>query len=297
MGIWPDECVRCKIVELSGGISARNRANINHTTWSIYREDYLQLGIAEGAKCNAACQICSNRCSSFHAKTFNTPVVEFSAIPMLDKIDPARIVSLSIGGGEPSITSSVIDLLENKLHKLNLQNISFSANGTRAMTEIIPLLERGTRVQVSISMDGTEKIFEYNRWPIKWDKFLATLDTYKELRAEYPNLRISLTPTLSALTIIDYRNILLFAETHAVAMQLSNIQTPDVLQLSKTNTLTLKGKELLLSSLFAEDRQFARLVATDEHDTTDELCEFIEFGDQKRNIQFNDYYRSYGIQI
>ena len=295
---WPKECIRCQTNEALSGTSARISSNLSAERYVTTRPDYLNVSISEGSKCNAACQICNAESSSLYAKTFNIKSTNStSSLPLLKNLAPARIKFLSISGGEPALTQTVIDFLLTDVSKYQLDSLALTSNGTRVIPNIEIPLSSGMKVTVVLSMDGTKSIFEYSRWPIKWNNFIDTLEEYVALRTQYPNLTLTIIPSLSALNVFDYANVLQVVKKYNLILWRSSVQHPSILQFSNTNILTTQAKELLRQSDDSEARALSEFVAIEENDSTLQLMEFIHKGDAARGIQINNYLTESGITI
>ena len=138
-------------------------------------------------------------------------------------------------------------------------------------------------------MDGTDRVFEYCRWPLKWSKFRATLEYYCELSSKYSNLNLSLWSAFSVLSIGDLPNMIMFSESVGINFVGSAIVNPSVLQISNTNYLTVAAKEKLIMSPYDYAHKIANAVAIHTEDNSKQLNQFIKKADTFRNINIIDY--------
>lgn len=285
---WPLECIRCRESEELGLDSVRTISNLKHAQLSSTRSDYIVADVVVDTVCNAACPICSEDLSSTIAKYKSIPINPFNGLDHLAGIDPDRIVQLDILGGEPGASRRSKQFLDDLVKYKNLQAIHISTNGSMKIHQIESLLKKNIRVDLVISMDGTERIFEYCRFPLKWSKFINSVKYYCDLRDQYSHLSILLWSSISALCINDLPNMLKFAQSMNIPLNGSPVQYPQALSIYKKNFLTKGSKSLLEKSNFDFAKKIANLVET-ELDNTIELEEFLKLNDSVRNISFKDY--------
>jgi sulfatase maturation enzyme AslB (radical SAM superfamily) len=62
----------------------------------------------------------------------------------------------------------------------------------------LDLSKRGVQITVTVSLDGIGSVYEYVRWPVKWDKFYNNLMKYRAMP-----VKLNLWTTVSALNVDD----------------------------------------------------------------------------------------------
>jgi hypothetical protein len=155
--------------------------------------------------------------------------------------------------------------------------------------EIERLLEKGVHVDLVISMDGTEQVFEYCRFPLEWDRFSKNVKHYRQLQKQYPNLSLLLWSSISALCISDLPNMIEFAESLGISFNGAPVQFPEVLSIGKTNRLTTQAKAILINSKHQFANKLAPLVAVESKDSTNELEHFLANNDATRKINYRNF--------
>ena len=71
--------------------------------------------------------------------------------------------------------------------------ISIVTNGSVELNkELLQILAKFKRVIVCLSIDGVGPVFEYHRWPLKWNKLLENLTKFRGLQCD---LSVSYTLT------------------------------------------------------------------------------------------------------
>jgi hypothetical protein len=288
---WPDECLRCKTAEEVGLESVRVISNKNHQTFKKVLDDYLIVDIVVDTICNAACPICSEEVSSKIAKLKSIPIVKFDGLNFLNDVPKHRVIQIDILGGEPGASKKSKKLLTELEQYNNLKVVHISTNGSTKILEIENLLKKGTRVDLVISMDGTKSVFEYSRFPIKWNKFVDTISYYKTLQEKYANLSLLLWTSISALCLEDLSNMLKFSKEIGIPLNGSPVHFPNEISISRKNFLTVKSKEILLQDDSDFIKKIVSLIATDEEDSSTELLKFLSNNDQIRKTNYKKVFK------
>jgi len=211
---WPPECVRCRETEPN---SIRAYAKQVHD--KTQRSDYLQVGGVLDNLCNAACQTCnenlSTRIGSLQGRIF--PIVD--NFQRFQNLPRHRIVHLDINGGEPSYSKNYKKIL-NDLPP-NLQTLRLNTNGSRVLTELIEIVQRGVEVTVTMSCDGIGSVHDFVRWPIPWQQFYDNLMVYRSMP-----VKLNLWTTVSVLNVHDLPNIQSFAKQYGIDHSWAYLKQP-----------------------------------------------------------------------
>jgi MoaA/NifB/PqqE/SkfB family radical SAM enzyme len=219
---WPPECVRCQETE-PNSIRVYATALDQHTE----QKDYLQVGGVLDNLCNAACQTCnenlSSRIGSLNGPGF--PIV--NNLEQFWQLPQERIVHLDINGGEPAYSKNYKQILANL--PPNLKTLRLNTNCSTVLTELVDIASAGVEVTVTVSCDGVGSVFEYVRWPIRWQEFYNNLMQYREMP-----VILNLWTTVSVLNIDDLTNIQAFAKEHNIDHSYAYLKMP--YQLSVDNT-------------------------------------------------------------
>ena len=150
-----------------------------------------------------------------------------------------RIVQLDINGGEPSSSKNYLNIIKNL--PPNIKSIRLNTNCSSVITELGELSDKGIKVTVTVSFDGTRSVHEYVRWPIKWEKYYQNLLEYKAMNLS----ELNLWTTVNALNVCDLDNMFSFAEEHNINHSYAFLDFPDELNIKYENKFTLKAKHLL----------------------------------------------------
>jgi sulfatase maturation enzyme AslB (radical SAM superfamily) len=226
-GLWPKWCERCKQTEQENNTSIRLNA-INFDKLQT-KKDYLSVGGVLDNICNSACLTCNENLSTLigglKSKTY--PITDnsnkFWSLPL------DRVVHLDINGGEPSHSKNYKQILAN-LPK-NIKSVRLNTNCSTVLEELIPLVESGVSVTVTVSLDGIGPVHDFVRWPIKWDKFYSNLMRYVDMP-----IKLNLWTTVSALNVDDLPNIIAFAQQHGIDHSYAYLKEPVELTVENKGT-------------------------------------------------------------
>jgi len=212
-GNKPSACHRCWDEEAAGKVSLRQRQ------LEYFPNDYtefIKTGKWEsGPKtavfkssnvCNLACRSCGGwdtntytKEGNHYAKLYNTQIdgkVGNRFIPLLPpkhmdfmqyKDIAGNLEKIDFFGGEPFLNITQLDLLEYLVEQGLSKNITlfYSTNCTNHPTERLKRAwNKFKRIEISVSIDGTNEQFEYMRWPGKWDEATQVLDHILGLKSE-----------------------------------------------------------------------------------------------------------------
>jgi MoaA/NifB/PqqE/SkfB family radical SAM enzyme len=166
------------------------------------------LDIKPGNICNLQCRMCGPASTHrLHKKNQKNQMIEwlgdeenFRKITHIVK----NVVHLKIGGGEPTIMKSTFKLLDycvNEKYSKKMM-LDINTNGTNVST-LYKYLDYFKIVNIIFSIDGIGEIFEYIRFPAKWEKIEKNFINTLKLK----NIQISVNlvvQLLNIFTIEDY---------------------------------------------------------------------------------------------
>ena len=213
----PAECIRCFETEQLNDTSIRKHAiefDIKQT-----QRDYLIVGGVLDNLCNSACMTCNERLSTKigSLKSRQFPIIDNSS--RFWQLPLERVVHLDINGGEPSYSKNYKRILANL--PPSIKSVRLNTNCSTVLTELIPLVERGVDVTVTVSFDGIGEVHDFVRWPIKWDKFYENLMTYKTMP-----VRLNLWTTVSVLNRHQLPDLIEFAKSHGIDHEYAYLKQP-----------------------------------------------------------------------
>ena len=313
-GYKPSQCERCWELEKMGSESYRQ---INNT----YRfpESYAKLEAGDqtvklerleldfGNKCNLACRMCHPYSSSLLAQEVaKDPVNAYTTIDIkfLEEnswvkrsrlFDVVReqghdLKSVYIIGGEPLIMDEQEEFLDLLIELDFAKNISleYNSNITTIGKKWYDKWSNFREVNLNASIDGVGSIYEYVRWPAKWDKIYNNLKELQDWhKQDTTKNKVCVHSTLSNLTVPGIAetadiligemnfNIFFINVDHPTCMR------PEILPASVKQTLARTGIEHIQKnfkdhySLSNVVRTLERVVASSEPSEQDKI-DFIK---------------------
>lgn len=195
----PADCQKCWNVENTGELSRRMLGNQAITKRYKYTEDQIIQDCKEGKNkiilyqlttsnlCDQACVTCGSYLSTKWAELEHRAGKQ--SLPMfqldLDNIDinysEAHIIAFV--GGEPLFDPTNFKILQRLIdHKNYDVIISFTTNGGSTFNpQQLDIIKKFKTVGFTISIDGIESVFEYMRWPGRWDQLQSNIAQYRKL--------------------------------------------------------------------------------------------------------------------
>lgn len=215
-GQWDPGCNNCQSLEKAGMQSFRQGMNQGLDIYGqVGLKGPARLDLMFDLSCNLACRTCGPHSSTFwqkHLQSFgewNTPIFatrkKNEVIDYLDKLDLSNLRQVVFCGGETLLGQEYWDVsrwFTNYLpdSKTNL-TLCFQTNGTQDIsTKNFDVIEKCKLVKLHISLDGTDRQFEYLRWPASWNQ---VTDNLSALREKLPsNVMFLVEQTISVFNIL-----------------------------------------------------------------------------------------------
>ena len=285
-GEFPAECVRCKQDEDIGQISIRNHSLQEEAAQT--NPDYLIAGLTLDNICNGACQFCGGFSSTKIGSLISNNYYQYDNTAFYQELPLERLTHINIAGGEPSNSKNVKHLLKNL--PANVKSIRINTNGSSFIPDLQAIIDKDIKISITLSLDGTEKVYEYVRWPIKWSVFVKTVEAYKyfaDRNAEMVNLNT--WTTVNALNICDLENIINFADSNKISNAFSLLVIPNELNIMHSNILTLCAKKKLIHSNNVVIKKMAETVLATGANNQLDFNIFTQKQDKMRNISISDY--------
>lgn len=271
---WPIECVRCKDAEQVGNKSIRQHYLNDHESNLAKVKNYLVLGGVLDNICNSACQTCNENLSTKIGSLTSRDYIKIDNSNKLDQLPLDRIVKIDINGGEPSASPNYLKLLQNL--PPNVTHIRLNTNGSRVLTSLNQLIDRGVKVTVTVSLDGIGAVHDYIRWPIKWSDVERNIAAYKEMNL----YELNTWTTVSALNIGNLKQIQSYVKQHNIQHSYALLEQPSVLSVKYSNHFTRTADV---------PDELVNLVAIKKNNDQ-ELQMFIKQQDSLRNIDIGNFY-------
>jgi MoaA/NifB/PqqE/SkfB family radical SAM enzyme len=217
----PESCQKCWHLENSGIESRRqmeNRfldfaldRNIESIANKIDDAEPMLYQFNLGSLCNSTCVTCGANASSAWQSLLKKQIKISSENDVIDRnfdyyqstINWKTIKRINLLGGEPLLIEKSFDILDMLLSNNNTDClVSFVTNGSVALTKKhIDMFANFSNISCCVSIDGTDKLFEYVRYPLSWDRTLTNIDQYRQIFRE-----VVVSYTISNLNIHEKQN-------------------------------------------------------------------------------------------
>lgn len=147
------------------------------------------IKIETSNKCNATCVTCgywaSTAWGSLAKKNKVIDVImKINPDPnIVNSIDFKNLIGLNLVGGEPLYEETYFYYLEKLLETGNDKCfVSFTTNGSVTINnKNKTLLSKFKNLNIGVSIDGVGPVFEYMRYPLRWQDLLKNLEFFKTI--------------------------------------------------------------------------------------------------------------------
>ena len=219
------------------------------------KNSILMLKLHTSYTCNATCVSCSPIHSSGwsqlnHRMNPTIPIQRSTSVDIdsvKQKINLAELKMLSLIGGEPLYEKKNFELLE---HLLELGNdtvfLSMVTNGSATLSDYQKkILSQFKNLNFCVSIDGTGSVFEYLRFPLKWQDLIDNLKFFRQMTDN-----VSANYTLSNLNILYHTQTVDWVDQNQIPYSNNPIYAPTWLQ---PRALTESVKHHLKETLSTDD--------------------------------------------
>jgi len=296
----PEECWKCWKNEDAGIKSDRQIKNetlaiLDDVTIQSLLDDCNQgrygismLKISTNNTCNATCATCNSESSSSwgtlerknNVKPAKSWKMSLNKFPYL--LDHSRLQMVGFHGGEPFLSSTNFDLLEQILdHDNDDCFVSFVTNGSFDLTIAQKhILSKFKQVNFCFSIDGIGSVFEYMRYPLSWTK---TLDNIKW--AQDNKIDVSVSYTLSNLNLWYHTQTTAWFQQQGINFLTGVVDYPSYFQPSALS-------ESIKDCIIARDPDVAKLLGKHTDQDNQNYQQFlaeIQKQDRWKGISIRDY--------
>lgn len=307
-------CKRCWDEEKSGFTSLRQDSILEHKLLktSVDAPKVRAAEIQMGNTCNLGCLMCSSKNSSFinaenkklGLDTVNQKDYNFTRDKkkhILDLVNDSEVKLLSFRGGEPLYSKLIYETL-NELPDDRKKNLllHITTNATVWNDDWKTLFSKFGLVRFMFSLDATDKLYNYIRYPGNWETVKNNL---LEINKE-PNAKSLINCVVQNLNIMNLRDLVVFANKHNIYLQLKLATTPAymfytnlpkdkisiaIVRLKEILEIDLKQKNLydVVKNLITNLEQ--QLDSDQPHPQWQNFVTYISKKDQHRGKNFWDY--------
>ncbi len=144
---------------------------------------------------------------------------------LLDKVAQVAdiLTDLHVSGGEPLIMPMTQELCRYLVDTGRCDiTLAMPSNGTRIALEMLDLLAAFSALNIRLSIDGSQAVDEYIRFPSQWDEVEATVAKLKAL----PNVHLTVGFTLSAYNIFEPIKVVEWAHAKRMRFEYGFVEKP-----------------------------------------------------------------------
>ncbi len=237
----PDSCAKCWKLEDQGIKSDRILKNeslafyLDLDLQTLFddcvqgRYDQIQYKIDTSNVCNSTCITCNSYSSSAWAdlerKNNVVPKKYWVKKPadVDNQINYATAKLMLFRGGEPLLSGTNFYILEQLIKYNNTDCfIGFCTNGSIMLNDYQKkLISQFKKVNFCFSIDGVDKVFEYLRYPLKWNDILKNIDYCKN-----NNIEVSVSYTVSNLNVLYYDQTINWFEQNQIVWLTNLVYEP-----------------------------------------------------------------------
>jgi sulfatase maturation enzyme AslB (radical SAM superfamily) len=184
-----------------------------------------QIKLSTSNLCNGQCVTCNSTWSSAWAQLEGRSTqyrgLDIDAVDF--GINWADIVSLGFVGGEPLLEKKNFRILEKLVEAGNTNCfVSIVTNGSVELTEYqISVLSNFSKLNICFSIDGTDRVFEYMRFPLKWDRLAKNIALFRTVTNN-----LSVSCMISNLNIYYYTKLMTFFDQEKLPYACKQITHP-----------------------------------------------------------------------
>lgn len=295
-GIKPDACHRCWTAESHGMVSHRELLDDN------IGPGLGRFDLTLGNLCNLKCRICNPEESSRYIKEWSDLFGESAQLVDMisdqSQMDTMAALAMqadliNISGGEPLLITKHFSILEQLIDggRAPFTSLQYHTNGTVPINmHMLDVWSRFKNVEITFSIDGTGKRFEYNRHPAAWT------DVENNIRdliiRKTGNVSASINTTLSVFTVdglvelFDWANGMGLPPPHLHILRSPSVFQASVLPLALRQRLKLD----LLRQKHLRAKTAIGILDEDATHLLPALRQRITIQDKYRNESFADVF-------
>jgi organic radical activating enzyme len=225
----PQTCRKCWNEEQSGRTSKRMHTLdrlkhiIGNQSWTEDAKPLMFLDLKLGNICNLKCRICGSWSSSQFAaeeiaqlsaeekkKSHAYTMLRAGAWPQENQnfwnevdsvLEDIRYIEFT--GGEPFMIQEHFEMLQGIVDRgiAHQVEIHYNTNGTQYPEQASEIWRHFKTVEIAFSIDDLGERFEYQRTNAKFDEVQHNIDCFRQLRKQYPNIRLQCCSTVNVFNV------------------------------------------------------------------------------------------------
>lgn len=232
-------CASCWRTEDSGKQSLRQRVSQEYKILGskTCEPKLVNVEIQAGNLCNLSCVMCNEQESSgvlAENQRLGINLIQQSDVKWDDQawINFQQILQmkpkvLNIRGGEPFYNKKLLEIVESMTQEqCDTMLLHITTNGTMWSQRWRDALRRFKLVRIMLSIDGTNDVYEYIRYPGQWN----TLNDNVEQMLIEPNLKLMVHTVVQNLNVSRLKDITAWCQKRNLFLQFYKCNTPAYLE-------------------------------------------------------------------
>lgn len=162
---------------------------------------------------------------------------------------------IQLAGGEPFMSELAMKWLKHlgETGRANFVTLKVFTNLNTFNDEIVSLLEPFRFIDMTLSIDGVGRVYEYVRYPGRWSTVAANAERLAaEQQGRLKHMNVSINATMSAHSAMGILDVFKFARSHGFGCALGNAMEPAYVS---TKYLPTRAKDHLERQLRAYARE------------------------------------------
>jgi len=230
-------CSACSGPESLGMTSTRQQ--LLRKPWASAEKKIKMLDIFFGNICNLGCLMCGPDHSSFASEERYKAGITLHRIPLIDNSDLVMrtinqlpdLENITFLGGEFFLYKSNLDYLDQII--LRGLQCTITTNATIIPPLVLHKLQQIKELQIRISVDGTEDVYEFIRYPAKWSTLNQNINL---LKSNLPQAEFHISIVVQPLNIQTLPELLDWANHCKIPTHYQILHRPSYLSWQVLNT-------------------------------------------------------------
>ena len=298
-GIRPHSCSKCWNLEDAGIKSDRLIKNGSYDYYHGNLKDFYNQVVVNSDvpfayykidstnTCNAQCATCTPEDSSSWISLYKQHGVryEHKRIDINNlQVNYAEAKSILFRGGEPFLAAKNFEILSKLIEHDNTDCfISFITNGSIwPSDEQLEILQQFPNLVISLSIDGVGPVFEYLRYPLKWDTILENFARWKT----FPNIKFGVNYTLSNMNILYHNDTVNWFRENNLPFLINPVYGPTHFNI---NSLPNNIKKKLIEDIRNIDLDLFKAHSNSDDENFEKFLQEIKKQDEWKGISIKDY--------
>ena len=228
-------CTHCWKQETAGQQSLRQRVlkeyKILKITEPVVIESPVSVEIQLGNLCNLKCLMCFEKDSSAILQENQQLGISLSkqqdyhwsdnAFDNLNSLLSTKPKVINIRGGEPFYNKNLLKLITDLSDRGMCSNtmLHVTTNATVINDQWLRVLEKFKLVRLMVSVDATDELYEYMRFPAQWNSVAKNIKTLQE----YKNFNVMLNAVVQNLNIGKIGSLIDWAKKQNLYLYLATL--------------------------------------------------------------------------